>query len=65
MENYITAIEELWQTRDTLGKNEEQFAKGKCIIEILFLFLLAIVLLSSIIQHKSAQLNVKSIFKLT
>ena len=33
MENYITAIEELWQTRDTLGKNEEQFAKGKCIID--------------------------------
>ena len=37
MENYITAIEELWQTRDTLGKNEEQFAKRKCIIDdILF-----------------------------
>ena len=33
MVNYITAIEELWQTRDTLGKNEEQFAKGKCIID--------------------------------
>ncbi len=33
MENYITAIEELWQTRDTLSKNEEQFAKGKCIID--------------------------------
>ena len=33
MENYITAIEELWQTRDTLSKDEEQFARGKCIID--------------------------------
>jgi len=33
MENYITAIEELWQTRDTLSKNEEQFALAKCIID--------------------------------
>ena len=33
MENYITAIEELWQTRDTISKDEEQFARGKCIID--------------------------------
>ncbi|MBA2628996.1 MAG: 2,3,4,5-tetrahydropyridine-2,6-dicarboxylate N-succinyltransferase [Rickettsiaceae bacterium] len=33
MENYITAIEELWQTRDTISKNKDQFAKGKPIID--------------------------------
>ena len=33
MENYITAIEELWQTRDTLSKNEGQFALAKFIID--------------------------------
>ena len=33
MENYITAIEELWQTRDTISKNEDQFALAKCIID--------------------------------
>ncbi len=33
MKNYITAIEELWQTRDTLNKNAERFAQGKCIID--------------------------------
>lgn len=33
MENYITAIEELWQTRDNLSKNSKQFALGKCIID--------------------------------
>ena len=33
MENYITAIEELWQTRDSLSKNEGQFALAKCIID--------------------------------
>jgi 2,3,4,5-tetrahydropyridine-2-carboxylate N-succinyltransferase len=33
MENYITAIEELWQTRDTLNKNSEHFSQAKLTID--------------------------------
>ena len=39
MQNYITEIEELWQNRDFLTKNNDQYAKAKKLIEEILIHL--------------------------